>query len=1146
MSNLILPSDLVNGSLYKESKENQLLNSFLEFNPLNTDIIESYHDFIYRGIADRLAIPFYDMYGKRAYFNYVRYERPRLRNSESLMFPLVARELDANYEAEMIGNLIYEEYADNDVRKIGEIEVSLGYIPVMIGSDLDNAEGIEEDVGECPNDVNGYFIMGGNEYVVMCQQQLRYNTFFVFPARDKETYYGGTLKNLTPHKSITNAFNMDDLRIIRVTTDSIQDFEFINANTGTKSQRRGINFLHLSKIIWNKSFDETIADVLDKADSRYTHEIKEILDYGKLEEFDNNYNWLSHINNVNSGAMNVFQRRRKGREILVNEFLPNAYDINDKYNTFNYMIIKYIMTILGHYALDDMDSWSCSQATSPGMHLMSFFNSQWRLAMGIKQTFEKSSDLIARTKTEIATGRYKNPMQEVIIPFDSIRGFVVTKLGKNFLSDQITKGFLKSTFNLNSGDSTDNSTQLLKRASTISAKAHINRIIVRSTNKGGMMLKRMVHMSQAGYVCVADTPEGEQCGLVKAKAIGARISSDKDSDLISIKLNYLTQDFNQNLLPVFLNYEFIGYGDEFRVMKDVRDLRMESLIDMGITLESLGIFINITPGRLVRPLLIVDDGELLIEKYDLWGRPFEELLKNKIIEYIDAREQDYGFYISSKGIMRQLLIASTIPDIRENTTHCELDPSAILSISASIIPLTNHNQGPRVSYQCNMGNQALGLFVGNNRYRMDAEAKLLAFPSRPILTTQSAKFLGLDTLPAGNNIMLAIGTFEGFNQEDAIVVNKSAIDRGLFMTTIYKTAKLEINTSSRSKSFVDTVSPPKIHDNIDRRRNANFSKLDKYGLIKIGSLVEDDDCMACAYRTTNVKGQIKRKDISLYAGSDHVGMIVDRVLYSEGYKDTKIVSIKLRRYKKLAVGDKISSRSAQKSIIGKVVASEDMPYTESGEIPTMIMNPLAIPSRMTIAQILEMLLGKAALLSGSRINGTMMTNLDINKFKDILEAYGYSTSGEEYFFDGYTGRRTTTSVYYGPVYYQALTHQVDYKIQSRQTGPIERQTKQAVSGRAKGGGIKVGNMETSALIAHGQAMNVLQDRLCSSGGKREVVSCYDCGNVVSATTHVTGSEYKCTKCVNPDVRMIRQEVTPVTMHFKYSLASGGLRLNFRS
>jgi DNA-directed RNA polymerase II subunit RPB2 len=504
-------------------------------------------------------------------------------------------------------------------------------------------------------------------------------------------------------------------------------------------------------------------------------------------------------------------------------------------------------------------------------------------------------------------------------------------------------------------------------------------------------------------------------------------------------------------------------------------------------------------GRLTRPLLRVKDNNIfvtkeIIEKLNKRQLKWDDLLTscildNAIIEYVDPEEQSLSLIASKPNEMNDVKL--------KKFTHCEIHPSTIFGILASCIPFPEHNQSPRNSYQCAQCKQAMGVYVTNYEKRMDKTAYVLNYPSRPLVDTRVMNMIQLNKIPSGGNVIVAIMTYTGYNQEDSLLLNKGSIDRGMFVTTIYHTEKDE------DKQKINGDEEIRCKPDINKTKGmkmGNYNKVNSRGVIPENTLVENRDIIIAKMipikeNRNDPSKFIKYEDQSKIFKTNEETYIdknyIDR--NGEGYNFAKV---RTRIIRKPVIGDKFSSRHGQKGTIGNIMEECDMPFTKDGVKPDIIINPHAIPSRMTIGQLKETLLGKVLVELGLFGDGTAFGDFEIKDICKELQKLGYESNGNELMYNGLTGEQIECSVFMGPVFYQRLKHMVNDKAHSRSIGPMVNLTRQPAEGRSRDGGLRFGEMERDCMISHGSA-RFTRERTYDVSDKYQVHVCKKCGQIAA-------------------------------------------------
>lgn len=631
---------------------------------------------------------------------------------------------------------------------------------------------------------------------------------------------------------------------------------------------------------------------------------------------------------------------------------------------------------------------------------------------------------------------------------------------------------------------------------------------------------------------------------------------------------------------IFVNGVWLGvHSDPGHLVKTLRSLRRKTDISPEVSVvrdireKELRLFTD--AGRVCRPLFVVHDedsaeadpmkeaevGSLVLKKEHVhklaWSKDHPEadekfgwaqVLSNGIAEYLDAEEEETVMIAmtpddleATKHMMAGYVEPESVEPVDQEEkekktaeeaakrlrpavnkaqhlwTHCEIHPSMILGICASIIPFPDHNQSPRNTYQSAMGKQAMGVFLTNYQVRMDTMANILYYPQKPLATTRSMEYLKFRELPAGQNAIVAILCYSGYNQEDSMIMNQSSIDRGLFRSMFYRVyqdseEKIDMN---QAQSFEKPT-----RETTMRMKRSTYDKLEDDGLVAPGTRVSGEDVIVG--KTANLSkddmtaeigsrnaNQTKR-DVSTQLRSTEAG-IIDKVMLSTNSEGHKFVKVRIRATKIPQIGDKFASRHGQKGTIGVTYRNEDMPFTAEGIVPDLIINPHAIPSRMTVAHLVECQLSKVGSLAGFEGDATPFTDVTVEAVSGNLRQQGYHSRGFEIMYNGHTGKKLMAQVFLGPTYYQRLKHLVDDKIHARARGPMQILTRQPVEGRARDGGLRFGEMERDCMISHGVA-GFLKERLFDASDAYRLHVCDLCG--LQAIAQIKKNQFECRACRN--------------------------------
>ena len=1057
--------EIIQSSFKTKSIIHQQIDSFNEFMDKGIKMIIDEIGDIY--FENDISIHFKDIYISRPI-------QTESDGSYILMYPNECRLRSLTYTSSLYVDILLKE---KDEEKHFE-KCLLGKLPVMLKSKYCNLKIDNDNHNECEYDLGGYFIINGSEKVLISQEKMNNNAFYIFSKKMPSKYvYVGEIRSIKENESrststmyvMISSVNAEYKQYIRIQLSFLKTeipIFVLFYLFGMENQDEILNmFSHKDNI----EFLECILQSFHECPINTKSQAEEYM--------------LTKMNK--EGSVSLLQI------YIDREILPHIEEPNDKLNMLVYMIEHIVFCNLGWRDEDDRDHFKNKRIDLGGQLLSGLFR-----------------QLYKRTHKEFASNVQKLIKSGKVINVSQI---LKTKILTNGLKYSMSTGNwgVGNASNIRTGVS-----QVLNRLTFVSSMSHLRRINSPIGREGKLTKPRQLHNTHWGKCCPSETPEGQSCGLVKNMSIICVISSQTCSLPIKIILKDLVKDEKSSIndTKIFVNGSLIcNTNNTQNIIDTLLRYRRNADISYDVSIchdkQFNDIKISTDSGRICRPLFIVENNKIKIkedkiEKLRKNEYTWNNMLLDGVIEYIDTAEEEMQ------------LIAMYPDDLinsKKKYTHCEIHPSLILGVCASTIPFPDHNQSPRNTYQSAMGKQAMGIYASNFNERFDTISHVMCYPQKPIVNTMYADILRTNNLPAGQNAIVAICTYTGYNQEDSIIMNQSSIDRGLFRSTFYRTYKDEVK--QQGNGMKETIEKPDPKECLAMKLS-NYDNLDEDGIITPGSEVNGSTVIIG--KTISLQNDIEnnnnryvKKDCSLSSRSNENG-IVDSVINTTNEHGFQMIKVKVRNVRIPTIGDKFSARHGQKGTIGMTYTQEDMPFTCTGITPDIIINPHAIPSRMTIGQLLECLSGKLGSLKGEFINSTAFNkDVNIDDMFNQMHKLGYQKYGNEKLYNGFTGKMMDSMIFIGPTYYQRLKHMVEDKIHARSKGPVQNLTRQPVEGRARDGGLRFGEMERDCIISHGAA-NFLKERMFYESDRYRIHVCDNCG--LTAQADIEQHRFYCKNC----------------------------------
>ena len=1058
---------------YNDFVNNQIQRTIDMFNPV---IIASEQDMCRRTKKNKLEL--HVTFDK---FNLYRPQIHENNGATKIMFPHDARSRNFTYASSMTIdiNIRYVVRTGENLENAQTFyksvpKVHIGKLPIMLKSSicvLSQYTHINNNVsGECKHDAGGYFIINGSEKTVLGQERAAENRVYCYNTSKNNNKWVWTaeIKSVPDFKCISpkqinvmianknNGFGCPIYVQIPRIKQPIALFVVFRA-LGIMSDKEICNHivLDIDDVATKPILDSLQASIID-ANSVMTQE-------DALKIITSNVMFTPMNMDKEAGAA---KKRVFTQDVLNNDLFPHCHSAIQKVYFLGYMVNRVLRCSLDMAKQDDRDSYVNKRVDLTGALLNNLFRNYFNKLV---------KDMSKQIVKEINMGSWRSTDDHMSIVNK-------TNIYKIIKSTTIENGLKRALSTGDFGIKNVNSNkvgvaQVLNRLTYVSSLSHLRRINTPVDKSGKLIAPRKLHNTTWGFLCVAETPEGGSVGVVKNISYMTHLTIPSNSESLHqhvepfiLRMDSINQKEMFLNVKVFVNGAWLGNtANPIELYNAFKDKKSKGIINIytsvAFDIKNREIRICNDAGRLTRPVLRVKDNkvfitEKIIAELNAENLTWDDILTDTkideaILEYIDPEEQNFSMIAMKPAD----LVKNNESNYIYKYTHCEIHPSTIFGILASCIPFPEHNQSPRNTYQCAMGKQAMGMYVTNYQNRMDKTAYVLTYPSRPLVDTRVMGMIKLDQIPSGSAVIVAIMTYSGYNQEDSILVNKGSIDRGLFNATIYHTEKDEDKKINGDEEIRCKPDPSKTKG----MKFGNYDKVNNKGLVPENTFIENRDIIIA--KVVPIK-ENRNDHTKLIKYEDHSKIhrtteesYIDKNFIDRNGDGYCIAKVRIRTSRKPVIGDKLSSRHGQKGTVGNIIPESDMPFTANGMRPDIIINPHAIPSRMTIGQLKETLLGKVLVQLGLFGDGTSFGELAVDDIRKELMKLGHECHGNELLYNGMTGEQIESDIFIGPAFYQRLKHMVNDKQHSRSIGPMVNLTRQPAEGRSRDGGLRFGEME---------------------------------------------------------------------------------------
>lgn len=1056
--------------------------------------IESFNRFLEMGIQEVVdafkeleLVENYKLVLSRLYVG-----RPEVEEYDGSSLPAMPNEIrlrNANY----LSPIELEVKVYSGGMELKSERVRIGHIPMMVRSKGCYLYGLDEErlieKGEDPRDPGGYFIINGSERVLTIRDDIAPNKVIVEQTTAENKAYSHVAQIVSAKAGLRTRLYLE-----YYTRDGT-----IKASAGAI---RGAPVAMLLKALGLER-DEDIVDAISNDEEIRNEFLYSLDDVQRRAEEEGTVGMitteeaLDYIGRRLMQAVPKADRIRYAKEFLKNNFLPHIGNSEEDNIVKAYFLAKMIEKLLkvvrGKLQPDDKDHFSNKRLRLAGTLMQEVLRDAFYQL--VKRLKEKADE-------QLSSGVYDLDVRRIL-------------MSQKMITQRILRAVATGAWP--GGDL--GVSQNLERTNYIATLHHLRR--VNSPLPAGLPLHeaRQIHGTSIGRLCPLETPEGTNVGLVRSLAIFSDVTFGTDPEpVIEMILEWGAKPAAEAtprevgmLTPIYVNGKLIAFTDKpddlISLLREKRP-EMSSEINFTYNREENAVYINADAGRMRRPLIPVDkidEAIKLLPEIEAGKVSFSDLVRMGVVELLDVDEEESA------------VIAYSLKELNEKHTHLDFAPYAMFGVAASQIPYAEHNNIPRDIIGANMVRQGLGEYVANWRLRFDSRAFLMFYPQRPIVRTRGSEITGYDYRPSGQNLVVALIPMDGYNMDDALVMSKGAIDRGAARAVFFSTYEAEARRGAVIEG--DRFENPLLLKKVSGKKEEQYyQKLGEDGIVDPETYVEGGDILIGKTSPPRFSPELsigggyqytfERRDTSVAMRAWESGVVTD-VLLATKTGGEKLVRVNVRDTRLPELGDKFATRHGQKGVVGMIYRQEDMPFTSEGIVPDLVLDPHAIPSRMTIGQLYEILAGKVGALEGRFIDGTPFMSEPVEDLMEALKKLGFEYSGEEIMYDGRTGRMIKAPIFIGISYYQRLKHMVRDKIHARARGQMQLLTRQPVEGRASGGGLRLGEMEGEVLISHGAA-SVIRDRYVEQSDKTVIYVCKNCGTVTFFNQKT--NEFFCPRC----------------------------------